>query len=229
MESRFHIKSNGNPGRCEATTTCPLGGDLESDHYSTPQEAREAYEKVQSEKTAGEALRRTKVRFKSFGDPTTMTDEQLLALADQRKRDEQAVREEWEEAYRRSKVAWQEAGERNPNGDQASDPTVAELQERLRDYQALCGHVKQSALLASGLVVYREDLREQPEATAKREEWLEQCRREGRDARALRRMEKAVEASKAFTEKLEATIGEWEGLLRDHEQALATGSWTTTG
>lgn len=41
---RMHINDAGEPGDCNANFNCPFGS-LDEDHYDTPQEAREAYEK----------------------------------------------------------------------------------------------------------------------------------------------------------------------------------------
>lgn len=41
--SKFHVNDEGNPGPCGANYNCPFG-DMDSDHYSSPQEARNAYE-----------------------------------------------------------------------------------------------------------------------------------------------------------------------------------------
>lgn len=43
--SKFHINTKGEPGRCSAAVQCPFGG--ESDHYSSPERAREAFESLQ--------------------------------------------------------------------------------------------------------------------------------------------------------------------------------------
>src|SRR5579875_3211223 len=40
--ARYHINEQGNPGLCKATVRCPFGDA--SEHYSTPEQAREAYE-----------------------------------------------------------------------------------------------------------------------------------------------------------------------------------------
>lgn len=40
---RYHINAKGTPGLCRAKKSCPFG-DMEADHYSTPDQAREAYE-----------------------------------------------------------------------------------------------------------------------------------------------------------------------------------------
>ena len=41
---RYHLNSaTGEPGRCEAMVSCPYG-DLESEHYDSPEAARRAYE-----------------------------------------------------------------------------------------------------------------------------------------------------------------------------------------
>lgn len=42
--SKFHINTKGEPGRCSAEVQCPFGG--ESDHYSSPERAREAFESL---------------------------------------------------------------------------------------------------------------------------------------------------------------------------------------
>jgi hypothetical protein len=45
--ARYHINpKTGNPGICRATKVCPFG-DLQSDHYSSTSEARDAYETQQ--------------------------------------------------------------------------------------------------------------------------------------------------------------------------------------
>ena len=42
--AKYHVNSSGEPGVCSARKNCPFG-DLESDHFSTREIAREAYEK----------------------------------------------------------------------------------------------------------------------------------------------------------------------------------------
>lgn len=42
---KFHINTKGEPGRCSAEVQCPFGED--SDHYSSPERAREAFETLQ--------------------------------------------------------------------------------------------------------------------------------------------------------------------------------------
>lgn len=42
--ARYHINGKGEPGVCRATQKCPFG-DLQEDHYSSPEEARKGYEK----------------------------------------------------------------------------------------------------------------------------------------------------------------------------------------
>ncbi len=45
--AKYHINGKGEAGRCSAQKgKCPFGGDLE--HYSTPGDARRAYEKFMS-------------------------------------------------------------------------------------------------------------------------------------------------------------------------------------
>jgi hypothetical protein len=45
--AKYHINAKGEPGVCRATKgNCPLGGD--TDHYSSPEAARSAYEKNQA-------------------------------------------------------------------------------------------------------------------------------------------------------------------------------------
>lgn len=41
---RYHLNKKGNPGVCKATVSCPFG-DINDDHYSSMDEAREVYEK----------------------------------------------------------------------------------------------------------------------------------------------------------------------------------------
>lgn len=43
--SKFHINAKGEPGKCSAEVQCPFGG--ESDHFSSPERAREAFETSQ--------------------------------------------------------------------------------------------------------------------------------------------------------------------------------------
>lgn len=43
--TKFHINTKGEPGRCSAEVQCPFGGD--SDHYTSPERAREAFENLQ--------------------------------------------------------------------------------------------------------------------------------------------------------------------------------------
>lgn len=46
--ARYHISSRtGNPGLCRAEFQCPFG-DIESEHYNSKEEAREAFERAQS-------------------------------------------------------------------------------------------------------------------------------------------------------------------------------------
>lgn len=40
--TKFHINAKGEPGRCSAAVQCPFGG--ESDHYHSPEAARDAFE-----------------------------------------------------------------------------------------------------------------------------------------------------------------------------------------
>src|SRR5579875_1479154 len=40
---KYHINARGEPGLCRARKQCPFGGVNE--HYSSPEEARDAYEK----------------------------------------------------------------------------------------------------------------------------------------------------------------------------------------
>lgn len=44
--TKYHITKKGEPGVCRATKSCPLG--VESDHYSSREEAQKAYETSQS-------------------------------------------------------------------------------------------------------------------------------------------------------------------------------------
>lgn len=47
--SKFHISSNGEPAKCTAEIKCRLGGDSGTEnHFDTPEEARQAYEKSQA-------------------------------------------------------------------------------------------------------------------------------------------------------------------------------------
>jgi hypothetical protein len=41
--ARYHINAQGNPGVCHAKKACPFG-DMDSDHYSSKEDARSAYE-----------------------------------------------------------------------------------------------------------------------------------------------------------------------------------------
>lgn len=50
--SRYHISpKTGEPGECKAVITCPFAAH--EDHYSSPEEAREAYEKMQADLAVG--------------------------------------------------------------------------------------------------------------------------------------------------------------------------------
>lgn len=54
--SRYHInQATGKVSACRATKRCPFG-DLEKDHYKSPQAAREAYEKDQDTFSPNPAL-----------------------------------------------------------------------------------------------------------------------------------------------------------------------------
>lgn len=46
--AKYHINAKGEPGLCGARKNCPFG-DLESDHYSSPESARAAYEQFANE------------------------------------------------------------------------------------------------------------------------------------------------------------------------------------
>lgn len=48
--AKYHVNSNGEPGVCKAQTSCPFGS-LEDDHYSSKEEAQEAYEAKMSDQT----------------------------------------------------------------------------------------------------------------------------------------------------------------------------------
>jgi hypothetical protein len=45
--ARYHINYKGNPGICHAKNKCPFG-DIKTEHYSSKDEAQEAFEKSQS-------------------------------------------------------------------------------------------------------------------------------------------------------------------------------------
>lgn len=53
-EVRYHINEKGNPGICRAKKRCRFG-DLSSEHYSTKEEARAAYERRMEESGKGSA------------------------------------------------------------------------------------------------------------------------------------------------------------------------------
>ncbi len=56
--ARYHINpKTGNPGICHAVRKCPFG-DIESEHYSTKEEARAVYEKLQSDIAVGYSAHR---------------------------------------------------------------------------------------------------------------------------------------------------------------------------
>jgi len=55
--AKFHVNDMGEAGRCRAKAgNCPFAGD--EDHYSSPEEARVAYENSMSQKTYQTALKR---------------------------------------------------------------------------------------------------------------------------------------------------------------------------
>ncbi len=56
--ARYHVNGKGEAGLCTAQTgNCPFGGEL--DHYSTPEDARRAYEKVMSGEAWGAQSKKT--------------------------------------------------------------------------------------------------------------------------------------------------------------------------
>lgn len=68
---RYHINpTTGNPGKCSASEgRCPFGG--ESEHYTSPEAAREAFEKSQSEGPGAElSLSELNSQAKTTTDPT---------------------------------------------------------------------------------------------------------------------------------------------------------------
>src|SRR5579875_3946556 len=55
--ARYHINpATGNPGICRARKSCPFG-DLDTEHYSSKNEARRAYEKKMNLKKVSESRR----------------------------------------------------------------------------------------------------------------------------------------------------------------------------
>lgn len=77
--SKFHINDEGNPGPCSAEFRCPFG-DLDDDHYSSPQEARDAYE-VKMNNQMIETLTARNAEIEKERNTVVFTDEQL-ALQD---------------------------------------------------------------------------------------------------------------------------------------------------
>lgn len=55
--SKYHVNPAGEPGPCGANKNCPFGGD--SDHYTTKEAAREAYEKNMSAETLPAASKKS--------------------------------------------------------------------------------------------------------------------------------------------------------------------------
>lgn len=63
----FHVNPHsGNPGECKAIYACPFGGD--DAHYSSPEEAREAYESKMASEMFGGAVQ-SKPGFFDTVDP----------------------------------------------------------------------------------------------------------------------------------------------------------------
>lgn len=63
--ARYHINSKGEPGKCRAFIVgCPFGGD--SEHHSTPEKAREAFEKSMAEANTPAPLKKTEPERPAF-------------------------------------------------------------------------------------------------------------------------------------------------------------------
>ena len=63
--ARYHISpKTGNPGVCRAVQSCPFGGD--ADHYSTPAEARQAFEDLQASQLAPKLEKQPPVHKRAF-------------------------------------------------------------------------------------------------------------------------------------------------------------------
>lgn len=77
--SKFHINDEGNPGPCSAEFRCPFG-DLDDDHFSSPQEARDAYE-VKMNNQMIETLIARNSQIEKARNSFVFTEEQL-ALQD---------------------------------------------------------------------------------------------------------------------------------------------------
>lgn len=74
--SKFHINPNtGNPGPCSAEKKCPYG-DLEKDHYPTPEIARTAYE-VKMKTQELEALQKNHAATVKARKKSPITDAQV--------------------------------------------------------------------------------------------------------------------------------------------------------
>lgn len=74
MAEKWHVNSDGNPGRCGATIRCPFGG--EADHYGSADEARQAYEEAMSAvpELAHRSHRRQGSSGMTFVTPTNPAD-----------------------------------------------------------------------------------------------------------------------------------------------------------
>jgi len=60
MESRYHLNNQGNPGLCRATNQCPFGGPEE--HYTSKEQALQAFEKLQGGSFEASPFLKSKVR-----------------------------------------------------------------------------------------------------------------------------------------------------------------------
>lgn len=80
--AKFHISSNGEPAACTAKIKCRLGGDSgKENHFDTPEEAREAYEKSQSSENLPKASNKLKAADYKFSKEEEMLIKQSNAQA----------------------------------------------------------------------------------------------------------------------------------------------------
>lgn len=76
--AKYHISGNGEPAICDAKVKCRLGGESgKENHFDTPDEARQAFEKQQAEKSVPKVRKKkTDAELASTG-----TEKQIQALA----------------------------------------------------------------------------------------------------------------------------------------------------
>lgn len=129
---RYHVNSKGEAGVCRAKKTCPFG-DLESDHYSSPEEARQAYEQEMAQATfpRPQATFLTNETLKQL-DPTTR---KTVVAAFKRLRMRGRSREElayWQAVYDSTPAGalWLERKKSERHG--ATNPEVVERERNLQ-------------------------------------------------------------------------------------------------